>query len=76
MDMVADLESVALSNLVLTFFNDFVHVLNYSTALGADHVVVVFFIGQFEYRRVALEAMPLNQTGGLELRQYTINRSQ
>ena len=76
MDVIADLESVALSNLVLTLFNDFVHVLNHSTALGADHVVMVFLISQLKYRRVAFEAMPLNQTGGLELRQHTINRRQ
>ena len=57
--MVADLETVFLSDLLLTLLYNFIIKLNHLARTAAHHMVMVLATIQFEYRLSTLEMMPV-----------------
>jgi len=74
--VVDKVEAILLGNLALAFFNHLIIELDDTPCLGADHVVMMLFLGQLKYRMATLEVMAQHQTSRFKLRQHSIDRGQ
>ena len=74
--MVGHGETAALGDGALALLDDLVDKLFHMAAVETHDVIVVRSVVQLEYRVPALEIVPTDQAGGLELGQHAIDRGQ
>lgn len=74
--MVDEFVAVLFSNFVLEPFNGLVEELDDLAAFQADHVIVMFLLGNLEQGVATIEVMANDQASGLELGQYAVHGSQ
>lgn len=74
--MVGNLETGLISDVSLTLFNHLIDKFLDLAALHANDMVMVLAMLQLEHRVAPLEMVACDQTGGLELGQYPVDRGQ
>lgn len=74
--MIDQFIAVFVGNLVLEPFNLLVLELDHFAGLGTNHVIVMLALIDLEHRVTAIEVMPHDQTGALELGQHAVDRRQ
>lgn len=74
--MVDEFEAMLFGDLVLKPFNGFVVEFDDLAAFQADHVVVMFLLGNLEQGMTTIEVMANDQASGFELSQYAVHGGQ